>query len=120
MSEKKLYRTFVAASLTVEEMMRFLLDWSALESTSWTTTCITWNETSPRLCTIAIHVEAEQDYMLCESFKRGMLHNDGWDKLFVLMPEMTTTEEFATEFKEPILPGEDTRTAVLARVLKHD
>lgn len=115
MSGKQLYRTFVATSLKVEELLKFLLDFSELECTSWTITCITWSETSPRLCTVAVHVEQEQDYLLLASFKDGMLHLDGWDKRFLLMPETTTVEEMGSEFKEPKLPNEATLKGVRGR-----
>lgn len=100
----KLYRTFVATGMKVEELLRFLLDFSGLECTSWTKTSITWNETSPRLCTVAVHVEQEQDFLLTASFKDGLLHHDGWDRYFALLPAETTEEEIGSGFKEPKLP----------------
>jgi hypothetical protein len=103
--KKQLYYTFMAVSMTVEEMLQFFHDFSELECTSWTKTTVTYGETNPRLVTLAVHVEAEQDYLLKASFKDGQLHRAGWSERFTLLPNMTSAEDIGTNFIEPKLPS---------------
>jgi len=101
--------------MKVEELLKFLLDFSELECTSWTITGITWSETSPRLCTVAVHVEMEKDYLLSSSFKDGMLDHYGWNKYFICLPEATSAEEISSKFKEQNIPDRATLSTACAR-----
>ncbi len=103
----QLYRTFVAINMKVEELIEFLSYFSELECTSWTKTCITWGETSPRVCTISIHVEEEQSSLLLASFEDGLLHFKGWDKHFTLLEGTTTVEEIGSEFIQPKITSDN-------------
>lgn len=104
--KSRLYTTFMAQHMTVEELLRFLKDFSDLECTSWTITCITWSETSPRTCTIALHVEADQDQLLRASFETGRLMREGWNKQFIVCPMLTPGELLdADHFAEPPMPA---------------
>lgn len=88
----KFYITYLAVNLTVKEVLDFLKLFAELESTSWTISCITWSETSPRLATIALHVEKEQDFLLRASFDAGLLYHHGWYKKFRMQREPTPVD----------------------------